>query len=299
MNKILSKLLVTALILGGAGVSQAQSTLGVPKANATQSGIGLIRGWACDASSVEFIFDNGDQRPAVYGNPRPDTKDVCGDEDNGFELLINWNEFTAGSHNIKAFADGKKFADWNFNVVNFGLGGFPRGLSNSHVVGDFPNKGNRTVVSWSEAAQNFEVTGTVTAGIPEEFSVSWLSGQTLYNAFYGQGNDAQGVVITGDVPVVYEYTFLSNGTAKVKGLINGGDPGKVTTINYSVNDNGFLTIGDSPDRGLDLCDSSDTFVKAHFKENNVFDNVDLFFFNKSDALNSVKIMGGQVPECTP
>lgn len=28
MNKILSKLLVTALILGGAGVSQAQSTLG-------------------------------------------------------------------------------------------------------------------------------------------------------------------------------------------------------------------------------------------------------------------------------
>ena len=61
-----------------------------PGAASFQSGIGLISGWTCDAEAVEIVL-NGEPQEAAYGTARLDTEAVCGDSDNGFGLLFNWN----------------------------------------------------------------------------------------------------------------------------------------------------------------------------------------------------------------
>lgn len=49
---------------------------------------------------------SGQAQPARYGTKRSDTKAVCGDTYNGFELLLNWNLLGDGEHMVVAKADG-------------------------------------------------------------------------------------------------------------------------------------------------------------------------------------------------
>jgi hypothetical protein len=62
-----------------------------PQAGSFQSGIGVISGWTCTANVVEIVIDNASPLPAGYGTTRGDTSAVCGDANNGFGLLWNWN----------------------------------------------------------------------------------------------------------------------------------------------------------------------------------------------------------------
>ena len=55
-----------------------------------QSGLGVISGWVCAADTVEIEL-NGVPHEAAYGTERADTQGACGDSDNGFGLLFNWN----------------------------------------------------------------------------------------------------------------------------------------------------------------------------------------------------------------
>ena len=72
------------------------------------SGIGLISGWACEAYSIEVYIlqrivqavpggpvlrQDGFLGPFTpsYGTARGDTLRACGDTNNGFGLLFNWN----------------------------------------------------------------------------------------------------------------------------------------------------------------------------------------------------------------
>ena len=82
----------------------------MPAAGSIQSGIGLIRGWACDATSISIQIDphlplDSLQRLPIenipYGGPRNDTQTICGDSDNGYAIAINWNEFSKGIHRIR------------------------------------------------------------------------------------------------------------------------------------------------------------------------------------------------------
>ena len=79
--------------------------LGNPRHLSSQSGIGVVSGWVCEAETVEIEIA-GESYLAAYGTERLDTEDRCGDTDNGFGLLVNWNRFEEGEHTVVAFVDG-------------------------------------------------------------------------------------------------------------------------------------------------------------------------------------------------
>jgi hypothetical protein len=125
-----------------------------PPAGRVISGISLISGWVCTASRVDVVID-GRVVPASYGTPRTDTRGVCGDDNNGYGLLFNWNLLGNGTHTLIARADGVEFARVTFSVVTFGLE-FLRGAGGRFTV----PFANRTVtVEWQESSQSFVIVG--------------------------------------------------------------------------------------------------------------------------------------------
>ena len=72
-----------------------------PGPNSFQSGIGVLSGWVCDAEEVEIEMEteSGETERLVagYGTERADTEEMCGDTDNGFGLLFNWNRLRMGN----------------------------------------------------------------------------------------------------------------------------------------------------------------------------------------------------------
>ena len=146
---------------GGGTSGRPPRVLENPPPGSYQSGIGIISGWVCDAQRVELTFDGGSPQEAAYGTPRGDTRQVCGDTDNGFGLLYNWNLLGAGSHHVVAYADGVEFARVDVTVTTLGAE-FRRGLSREVALPDFPEVGTDTVLTWQEAQQNFVIASAAT-----------------------------------------------------------------------------------------------------------------------------------------
>ena len=105
-------------------------------------------------------------RAAAYGTERLDTHstpegaEVCGDTDNGFGLLVNWNEFGVGEHAVVALVDGEEFGRTVVRVTVLDEEEpFARGLVGEYVVEDFPHLGQTTTLAWQQTQQNFVITG--------------------------------------------------------------------------------------------------------------------------------------------
>ena len=137
------------------GRSGAGGALENPGPGAFKSGIGVISGWVCDASRVEVEIA-GNRLTAAYGTDRADTRAACGDTDNGFAVLVNWNIFGAGSHTARLLVDGTEFARSTFQVTTFGQEVL-RGASKTVTVQDFPRTGSTAVLEWEESSQNFVI----------------------------------------------------------------------------------------------------------------------------------------------
>jgi len=135
-----------------------KANLESPTQGSFESGISLIRGWACQAGTVEIQIDGGARVQAAYGTTRGDTVEVCGDADNGFGYTFNWNRLGDGSHNLRAFADGVEFANVDFTVTTLGVE-YLQGVSGEFVLSNFPSTGNDIAVRWSESHQNFVIVG--------------------------------------------------------------------------------------------------------------------------------------------
>ncbi len=130
-----------------------------PQQGSFESGIGLIRGWICQASAVDVQIDGGARQRVAYGTTREDTVAACGDANNGFGYTVNWNSVGNGSHNLRAFADGVEFANVNFTVTTLGVE-FLRGASAGYTLPNFPQAGSETTLGWAEPHQNFVIVGT-------------------------------------------------------------------------------------------------------------------------------------------
>ena len=108
-----------------------------PGPNSFQSGVGLISGWVCDAEAVEITIEQADgtvlRQAAAYGTERPDTETLpsgeplCGDTENGFGLLFNWNRLEDGDHTVIALVDGEELGRATVQVTTLGAE-FVRGL---------------------------------------------------------------------------------------------------------------------------------------------------------------------------
>ena len=163
-----------------------------PRAASFQSGIGVISGWACEAEEVVIELD-GVPLQAGYGTTREDTRSVCGDADNGFSLLWNWNNLGAGTHTVRALIDGQEFANTTVRVTTFGEDPFPRGLSGTFNLPDFPTSGETTVVQWEESLQNFVITDGSPAGGGGYNQVAGV-GAILENPSLGSAQSGVGVI---------------------------------------------------------------------------------------------------------
>ena len=122
---------------------------------AERSGISVISGWVCEAEEITIEL-NGTEWKAGYGTTRTDTRGECGDTDNGFSLLFNWNLLGDGIHAVKAYADGRKFASVQVKVTTLGEE-FVRLPELWDTWSDFPGRGE-VVLRWSNSLQNVVIT---------------------------------------------------------------------------------------------------------------------------------------------
>ncbi len=133
-----------------------------PAPNSLQSGVSVISGWVCEATVVEIALTNettGEVQTyqAATGTIREDTAPVCGDTDNGFGFLWNWNLLEDGAHTVRAFADGQELGYARVVVTTLGEE-FARGLSGRAELADFPSPGQTVTVEWQQTQQNFVIT---------------------------------------------------------------------------------------------------------------------------------------------
>lgn len=135
-------------------VEPIESMAEVPFEGSIQSGVGLIRGWACDADSVHVQFDDGPLLEIGYGTSREDTRSICGDNDNGYGMVIAWGLLGLGQHNARTFVDDMEVSSVDFEVAGLSEPFIP-GLEGEYKLEDFPNPGVAVIVRWDEASQNF------------------------------------------------------------------------------------------------------------------------------------------------
>lgn len=120
------------------------------------SGIGAISGWKCDVSGPLTIRFNGGQPVSlIYGSERLDTRQVCGDMNNGFAVLWNWALLGDGRHTARVYDNGNLFAQATFEVRTLGTE-FLRGFEGGNNTG-WP--GADLSFRWNESTQHFEVLG--------------------------------------------------------------------------------------------------------------------------------------------
>ncbi len=93
---------------------------------------------------------------APYGTDREDTLEACGDQDNGFGVVFNWNRLGEGKHTVRALADGVEFGSASFSVTTFGVE-FLTEAQGEYLLPDFPDTGQQTRLVWQEALQNFAI----------------------------------------------------------------------------------------------------------------------------------------------
>ena len=143
-----------------------------PSPYSFQSGIGVISGWVCEAEEVEITLGDLPPQLAVYGTERTDTvytaagEVLCGDTDNGFGLLFNWNRLGEGEHTVIARVDGEELGRTQVRVTTLGLAdaageeiAFVQGIVGTCTATDFPMEGQSVTLEWQQNSQNFVITG--------------------------------------------------------------------------------------------------------------------------------------------
>lgn len=131
----------------------------VPQDGSVQSGIGVIRGWACEAERIEIQFNDRPRMQLAYGTSRTDTREVCGDSNNGYGAVYFWGHLGAGLHTMRTYVDDVLIETVDFEVASLN-DEFATGLEASYELDDFPEPGQSVTVQWSEADQNFIIVGT-------------------------------------------------------------------------------------------------------------------------------------------
>lgn len=237
MRVITSAILLLILM----NCTQVNAGLGQPAKGSDQSGIGLVSGWYCDASQIEVSFDGGPLIEAPYGSTRNDTIKPCGDDDNGFGLLWNYNLLGPGKHSVDVYADGNLFDSSVFTVTTLG-GEFLRGKQSNRRVYGFPDLDHDVTLKWQEGSQNYAITGSLP-------SINSFDVEGLWESYY-EGDFAGGFSIhispSVSEPLLSEVlitmidgslagAFLVGAMSKNRALIETSpDLGALVTIDFEV-----------------------------------------------------------------
>ena len=129
-----------------------------PGSGSFQSGVGVLSGWVCTADEVEIEIGELPRQVAAYGTERLDTDEICGDTDNGFGLLFNWNRLREGEHTVVALVDGIELGRATVTVTTLGQE-FLRGVTGTCEAEDFPGVDETVTLEWQQTSQNFVIAG--------------------------------------------------------------------------------------------------------------------------------------------
>ena len=128
-----------------------------PGPNSFQSGLGVISGWVCESDEVLIKIGDFDPQLAASGTERLDTEEHCGDTDNGFGLLFNWNRLEDGEHTVVALVDGEELGRATVQVTTLGYE-FVEDAVGECEAEDFPSQDKMVTLTWQESLQNFVIT---------------------------------------------------------------------------------------------------------------------------------------------
>lgn len=160
-------------------LASANGYLENPQPNAIESGLGVVSGWHCTASTVEIFIDGKTIGETGVGSIRDDAVSVCGHNRSGYALLYNFNISEPGEHQIQVYADGVLLDTRKFWTVRSGGQPFLAGKTARATVEDFPARGKSTVLEWSQARQSFVVVGAAdTATLNGSYALRRVSVQT-------------------------------------------------------------------------------------------------------------------------
>ena len=148
--------------------TDAEGELEDPPNDGTRSGIGLIRGWVCQATSVQVrITGESDGAsgpitisPVPYGSEREQAAvDRCQHTRNtiGFAAQFNYNLLEEGTYTATASADGQTIDTNTFEVIRISDQEYLTGARAQVEVRDFPLTGDSTILVWDEESQNFQI----------------------------------------------------------------------------------------------------------------------------------------------
>lgn len=193
------------------------------------------------------------------------TLDVDGDPANG--ISINAAAHTAASGMTVSFDSATFDNDVNTLVVN------------SNTV-------STTLVSPETAVAHLQ--GTLETVAPDQFSMEWLSGKTLYEVWFGSIDDS-----TEDVGRVVKVVFGADGNLTYTNLLNDSSSGSTT---YGVNAAGSLYFnGVTTEVNTIVSGSTADYIRTNYVDNGSVDNVDLFFFDEAKALAYASTLTASIP----
>ena len=148
-----------------------QANLENPTHDAHASGLGLITGWACSdldlTVEIYGTYYDGDRMlsgvlarlPVPHGVARGDTEPICGDINNGFSALFNWNILPPETETVHVhLIQQGEIIDTHFVRVSAFEEEFLTGATGEYTLSDFPTSGRQVVIEWQEAQQNFVIT---------------------------------------------------------------------------------------------------------------------------------------------
>lgn len=184
----------------------------------------MISGWKCTAGTVTIQIDSRPPTQAAYGTSRSDTASTCGDTNNGFGLLFNWNNLGDGRHTVRALDNGVQFAEASITVQTLGVP-FVTGASGEVDVAKFPGATSGVTLAWSEALQNFSIVGTCgNAGQPECYRSLKICGENDRSC---EALNVIGCVFAGD-----DADGSGGNIGFVDGTSNGTTLGPVAFIDF-------------------------------------------------------------------
>ena len=228
-----------------------------PEADSFQSGLGVISGWVCEADEVEIVIETAGEEvariAAAYGTERADTEEGCGDADNGFGLLLNWNELGDGAHEVVALVDGIEVGRAPVTVTTLGAA-FVRDVAGTCTVEDFPSPGETVTVVWQEANQNFVLTdGAVPSGLNRAGSPdlgflenpgpnSFQSGLGVISGWVCEADEVEIVIETAGEEVARIAAAYGTERADTAGVCGDTDTGFGLLFNWNELGDGEHTV---------------------------------------------------------
>ncbi len=230
---IVLRLFVSVVLLAPSLVLAA--TLETPGNGDNLSGIGVIRGWKCEAvGDITVVIDGGPPISMAYGNELPGTQSACGDSPNGFVSIWNYGELDSGEHTAVAYDNGVEFARSTFTVVRASEEeSFLRDVTAECTVPDFPDPGTNASFEWNQGTQHLELAEVgedVVVPVSTKFDGEWDFVMELTEDInenpdgvcpcYSEGIRGTVSVVNGEIAIQWEECSLPERVITLSALIS-------------------------------------------------------------------------------